>query len=248
MDEDNSLIHYGVKGMKWGIRKARPTSGVRRVKRSKVKSTFKRLRSVPVSTIKKVASGARQFAENRRDSKLKRVTQQAKIQEQETRLAQQKLQEEMNKRNLKEAKQSNVTKVGKKIAAAVGKAAGNAALGMAKSAGHLASEAVKDRLAKNTWNKYGSKDIKDLNDRQLEKMEKRLERQNKVAEAMKKATKKPANSFAVAKSKIKKDPLTGQLDFSGLNDDELKEVYNRYAVEDWLINNKVPNARFFTSI
>lgn len=28
--DDHELIHYGVKGMRWGVRKARPTSGTRK--------------------------------------------------------------------------------------------------------------------------------------------------------------------------------------------------------------------------
>lgn len=254
MDEDNSLSHYGVRGMKWGVRKARPSGGIRRVKRAKVKSTFKRIRNMSVSAIRKTANKAskandaiQKAAEKHRERKLTRVTQKAKIQEQENRVAQQKLQEELNKRNLKEASRSTLNNVSRKVASAVAKASANAASNIAKSAGNMALEALKDKLAKNTWAKYESMDTKDLNDRQLEKMEKRLDRQNKVEEAMKKATKKPVNSFAVAKSKIKVDPTTGIPDFSGLNDDELKDVYNRLVIQRWLAKGQAPNPRFFTN-
>ena len=40
------LVHYGVPGMKWGVRKARPTSGERRRRREERKETRKQKRAI----------------------------------------------------------------------------------------------------------------------------------------------------------------------------------------------------------
>lgn len=55
--EENSLTHHGVKGMKWGRRKKRPTSGksLNKKKSSVKKSIQKKLANVDKEKVKSVA-------------------------------------------------------------------------------------------------------------------------------------------------------------------------------------------------
>lgn len=57
IEEENSLTHHGVKGMKWGRRKQKPTSGKK--KKSNVKSKIqKKLANVDKEKVKRVAKTA----------------------------------------------------------------------------------------------------------------------------------------------------------------------------------------------
>ena len=71
IDEDESIEHHGVKGMKWGVRKRRPTTG-RRVS-AKEESKMRRVLSRGASGVKKYASAGAKAVANAAGNKVSRM-------------------------------------------------------------------------------------------------------------------------------------------------------------------------------